>query len=209
MLATAVVMQIGAQAVVAGLGRRAVFSLGSALMALGLIPMRPVLRPTPRHGTGGGLLQAFAAMRRLLRRPRLSAVHLSTVALMSAFVTLYTAMVIVGSGLSMSFHQWRTLLQIQRALLELSEGPSVTDTAVRLGWANPGSFISAFTGLVGQTTPGPLPFRGGCSPQLNSALGHPTSVARLLAWRHGPLPSRSRHCGFGHHRDGVLRSHTG
>lgn len=56
-----------------------------------------------------------------------------------------------GRELSMSFHQWRTLLRVQRALLELSAGTSVTDTATRLGWANPGSFIDAFTGLVGQT----------------------------------------------------------
>ncbi|MEU0503503.1 helix-turn-helix transcriptional regulator [Nocardia sp. NPDC005998] len=56
-----------------------------------------------------------------------------------------------SSELSMSFHQWRTLLRIQRALIELSEGTSVTDTAVRLGWANPSSFIDAFTNLVGQT----------------------------------------------------------
>jgi AraC-like DNA-binding protein len=56
-----------------------------------------------------------------------------------------------GSELSMSFHQWRTLLRIQRALLELCEGASVTDTAIRLGWANPTSFIEAFTDLVGQT----------------------------------------------------------
>ncbi|MER6951879.1 helix-turn-helix transcriptional regulator [Nonomuraea sp. NPDC000554] len=56
-----------------------------------------------------------------------------------------------SSELSMSFHQWRTLLRIQRALLELCEGTSVTDTAIRLGWANPSSFIEAFTELVGQT----------------------------------------------------------
>jgi AraC-like DNA-binding protein len=56
-----------------------------------------------------------------------------------------------GSELSMSFHQWRTLLRIQRAVLELGEGTSVTDTATRLGWANPTSFIDAFTDLVGQT----------------------------------------------------------
>ncbi|MFC5824074.1 hypothetical protein [Nonomuraea insulae] len=31
------------------------------------------------------------------------------------------------------------------------EGASVTDTAIRLGWANPSSFIEAFTELVGQT----------------------------------------------------------
>ncbi|WP_179775245.1 AraC family transcriptional regulator [Amycolatopsis endophytica] len=56
-----------------------------------------------------------------------------------------------SSDLSMSFHQWRTLLRVQRAVLELCEGTSVTDTAMRLGWANPSSFIDAFTDLVGQT----------------------------------------------------------
>lgn len=53
--------------------------------------------------------------------------------------------------LSMSFQQWRTLLRIQRALLSLSGGASVTETAMDLGWSNPSSFIEAFTELVGQT----------------------------------------------------------
>ncbi|WP_410597109.1 AraC family transcriptional regulator [Amycolatopsis sp. lyj-23] len=56
-----------------------------------------------------------------------------------------------GSELAMSFPQWRTLLRVQRAVLELGDGTSVTHTATRLGWANPGSFIDAFTALVGRT----------------------------------------------------------
>ncbi|MFJ8104793.1 MFS transporter [Streptomyces sp. NPDC096132] len=96
MLAAAVVMQVGAQAVSAGLGRRAVFWISAALMALSLLPVRRVLRPAPRHCTDGGLLRAFTAMPRLLRRPRLGALYLSTVALMSAFVALYTAVAIAG-----------------------------------------------------------------------------------------------------------------
>ncbi|WP_410574504.1 AraC family transcriptional regulator [Amycolatopsis sp. cmx-4-61] len=56
-----------------------------------------------------------------------------------------------GSELAMSFPQWRTLLRVQRAVLELGDGTSVTHTATRLGWANLGSFIDAFTALVGQT----------------------------------------------------------
>lgn len=56
-----------------------------------------------------------------------------------------------SSELSMSFHQWRTLLRVQRALIDLGNGASVTDTAMALGWANPSSFIDAFTELVGQT----------------------------------------------------------
>jgi AraC-like DNA-binding protein len=53
--------------------------------------------------------------------------------------------------LGMSFHQWRSLLRIQHALFRLVEGDAVTDTAARLGWANPTSFIAAFTAIVGQT----------------------------------------------------------
>ncbi|TWE10377.1 helix-turn-helix transcriptional regulator [Rudaeicoccus suwonensis] len=56
-----------------------------------------------------------------------------------------------SNELRMSFYQWRTLLRIQRALIDLSDGKSVTEISVRLGWANPTSFISAFTTLVGQT----------------------------------------------------------
>jgi AraC-like DNA-binding protein len=56
-----------------------------------------------------------------------------------------------ASELSMSFLQWRTLLRVQRALLDLSDGASVTDTALQLGWSNPSSFIDSFRDLVGQT----------------------------------------------------------
>ncbi|MET9261685.1 helix-turn-helix transcriptional regulator [Amycolatopsis sp. NPDC004079] len=53
--------------------------------------------------------------------------------------------------LGMSFHQWRSLLRVQHALIRLAEGDAVIDTAARLGWANPTSFIEAFTAVVGQT----------------------------------------------------------
>ncbi|WP_253195622.1 MFS transporter [Streptomyces sp. JHA26] len=96
MLAAAVVMQIGAQVLAAHAGWRAVFWTGAALMALSLVPVRRVLRPTAHHGDEGGLLQAFTAMPRLLRRPRLGALCLATVALMAAFVALYTAVAIAG-----------------------------------------------------------------------------------------------------------------
>lgn len=56
-----------------------------------------------------------------------------------------------ASELSMSFLQWRTLLRVQRALLELHDGASVTETAIELGWSNPSSFIDSFRSLVGQT----------------------------------------------------------
>ncbi|MFE2065264.1 MFS transporter [Streptomyces sp. NPDC059467] len=96
MFGAAVLLQIGAQAVAAGLGWRAVFWIGAVLMALGVLPVRRILRPTVRHGTGGGLRQAFAAMPRLLGRPRLVALYLSTVLLMSSFVAVYTVVAIAG-----------------------------------------------------------------------------------------------------------------
>ena len=53
--------------------------------------------------------------------------------------------------LGMSFHRWRTILRIHHALVHLSDGRSVTDTATECGWSNPSSFIDAFTEVVGQT----------------------------------------------------------
>ncbi|MGW5095399.1 helix-turn-helix domain-containing protein [Streptomyces nodosus] len=53
--------------------------------------------------------------------------------------------------LSMSFHRWRTILRIHHALAHLTDGTSVTETAVACGWSNPSSFIDAFTEVVGQT----------------------------------------------------------
>lgn len=53
--------------------------------------------------------------------------------------------------LGMTFHQWRTLLRVQQALVFLTEGRSVTGTAALCGWANPTSFIEAFTAIVGET----------------------------------------------------------
>jgi len=53
----------------------------------------------------------------------------------------------------MSFRRWRTQLRVHRALLMLTDGCSVIDTATACGWANPSAFIDAFTALVG-VTPG-------------------------------------------------------
>jgi AraC-like DNA-binding protein len=53
--------------------------------------------------------------------------------------------------LGMGFHQWRTLLRIQHALVHLVNGQTVTGTATLCGWANPTSFIEAFTAVLGQT----------------------------------------------------------
>ncbi|MGW6007635.1 helix-turn-helix domain-containing protein [Streptomyces sp. NPDC055210] len=53
--------------------------------------------------------------------------------------------------LSMSFHRWRTTLRIHHALAHLTDGMTVTETAVACGWSNPSTFIDAFTEVVGQT----------------------------------------------------------
>lgn len=55
------------------------------------------------------------------------------------------------TDLGMSFHRWRTVLRIHHALVHLTNGRSVTDTAMECGWSNPSSFIEVFTGIVGQT----------------------------------------------------------
>ncbi|MBU8829568.1 helix-turn-helix transcriptional regulator [Mycolicibacterium goodii] len=53
--------------------------------------------------------------------------------------------------LGISFHRWRTTLRIHHALVHLTAGHTVTDTAAACGWSNPASFIEAFTAIVGQT----------------------------------------------------------
>jgi AraC-like DNA-binding protein len=55
------------------------------------------------------------------------------------------------SELGMSFQRWRTILRVHSALVALTSGRSVMDTAMESGWSNPSSFIEAFTAIVGQT----------------------------------------------------------
>lgn len=55
------------------------------------------------------------------------------------------------ADLGMGFLRWRTILRVHHALIRLTEGDSVTDTAITCGWSNPSTFIEAFTSVVGQT----------------------------------------------------------
>ena len=55
--------------------------------------------------------------------------------------------------LGMTFYEWRTQLRIYHALVLLADGHDITQTAHACGWANPSSFIAAFTNIIG-TTPG-------------------------------------------------------
>ena len=55
--------------------------------------------------------------------------------------------------LGMTFYQWRTQLRVYHALVLLADGHDTTRVAHACGWANPSSFIAAFTSIIG-TTPG-------------------------------------------------------
>jgi AraC-like DNA-binding protein len=55
------------------------------------------------------------------------------------------------AGLEMSFREWRTQCRVHHALVLLADGHSVSYTAAACGWANPSSFVDAFTRTVGQT----------------------------------------------------------
>jgi AraC-like DNA-binding protein len=55
--------------------------------------------------------------------------------------------------LGMTFYEWRTQLRIYHALVLLADGHDTTRVAHACGWANPSSFIAAFTQVIG-TTPG-------------------------------------------------------
>jgi AraC-like DNA-binding protein len=55
--------------------------------------------------------------------------------------------------LGMTFYEWRTQLRIYHALVLLADGHDTTHVAHACGWANPSSFIAAFTNMIG-TTPG-------------------------------------------------------
>jgi transcriptional regulator GlxA family with amidase domain len=55
--------------------------------------------------------------------------------------------------LGMTFYEWRTQLRVYHALVLLADGHDTTRVAHACGWANPSSFIAAFTNIIG-TTPG-------------------------------------------------------
>jgi AraC-like DNA-binding protein len=53
--------------------------------------------------------------------------------------------------LGMSYPQWRTHLRLLEAMILLSGGTTVTDTAFRCGWKTTSSFIDTFRRALGQT----------------------------------------------------------
>lgn len=63
--------------------------------------------------------------------------------------------------LATTYPQWRTRVRVYRAMVLLAEGASVTEVAVRCGWATPSAFVDAFRRVTGQT---PGSYRTGPSP---------------------------------------------
>jgi AraC-like DNA-binding protein len=60
---------------------------------------------------------------------------------------------LIRNELGMTFYEWRTQLRMYHALVLLADGRDITQTAYACGWANPSSFIAAFSDVMG-TTPG-------------------------------------------------------
>ena len=60
---------------------------------------------------------------------------------------------LLRNELGLTFYEWRTQLRIYHALVLLADGHDTTHVAHACGWANPSSFITAFTNIIG-TTPG-------------------------------------------------------
>ena len=108
-------------------------------------PEQPLQLPEPRDDR----LQAVAGM--LYRDPAdsRSLAELGQAAGASA----RTLSRLLHDELGMTFYEWRTQLRIYRALVLLADGHDTTRVAHACGWANPSSFIAAFTAIIG-TTPG-------------------------------------------------------
>ncbi|HWK28682.1 MAG TPA: AraC family transcriptional regulator [Solirubrobacter sp.] len=106
---------------------------------------QPLQLPEPRDDR----LQAIA---RILQENPATTVSLSVLG-KSIGSSTRTLSRLFRSELGMTFYEWRTQLRIYRALVLLADGHDTTQTAYACGWANPSSFIAAFTEIIG-TTPG-------------------------------------------------------
>jgi AraC-like DNA-binding protein len=71
------------------------------------------------------------------------------------------------SEFGMTYPQWRTNVRVFHAMIELSDGATVTETAHGCGWATTSAFVDTFTRTMGQT---PGAYRSG-SPARRPAQG--------------------------------------
>lgn len=95
MVAAAVVGQLYGQFAAARLGWRGVFLASAVTVAALGFALRAVLLPD-RPSSGDGVAGAFAAMGRLVARPLLALVYVAALAVLSAFVAVYTALQLLG-----------------------------------------------------------------------------------------------------------------
>jgi AraC-like DNA-binding protein len=114
---------------------------------------QPLQLPEPRDDR----LRAVARMLYEDPRDNTSLAELGRVAGASA----RTLSRLFRTELGMTFYEWRTQLRIYHALILLADGRDATYVAHACGWANPSSFIAAFTSVIG-TTPGR--YRTACGP---------------------------------------------
>jgi AraC-like DNA-binding protein len=108
-------------------------------------PEQPLQLPEPRDDR----LRAIARMLQARPADNTSLAELGQAAGASA----RTLSRLFRSELGMTFYEWRTQLRICHALILLADGHDTSSVAHACGWANPSSFIAAFTSLIG-TTPG-------------------------------------------------------
>jgi AraC-like DNA-binding protein len=106
---------------------------------------QPLQLPEPRDDR----LQAIARLLRERPGDNTSLAELGRAAGASA----RTLSRLFRTELGMTFFEWRTQLRIHHALILLAGGHDTTHVAHACGWANPSSFIAAFTSIIG-TTPG-------------------------------------------------------
>jgi transcriptional regulator GlxA family with amidase domain len=93
--------------------------------------------------------------------------------------------------LGMTFYERRTQLRIYHALVLLADRHDTTQTAYACGWANPSSFIAAFTNII-ETTPGRYrPVARAPPAHLNSRRwSSPRVIGTRTAGRCGPQSDR-------------------
>ena len=86
--------------------------------------------------------------------------------------------------LGMTFYEWRTQLRIYHALVLLADGHDTTHVAHACGWANPSSFIAAFTNIIG-TTPGRYRLSHSTAERSRSVMPpRPSSTSTVsISWR--------------------------
>ena len=95
-LAAAVLMQVAGQALAAVAGWQAVFLASAPCLLAAAAASWTVLRPEDGRGRPAPAGAVFAAMPRLLTRPRLLALYGATTTVLGGFVALYTAISLAG-----------------------------------------------------------------------------------------------------------------